>query len=307
MENERKGTVAKSLSLFPEAIGLPWPGLEAGAEELEYIGPSERLSMPLGAICPEPEIERRAAPELPPRVKDYPQLRFMGSKHRLLPWLHEILHQVEFDTALDAFSGSGCVAYLFKSMGKEVTTNDFLNFTSVLASALVENSGAVLRRQDMERLLSEPPEHAGSSRRRSGASSSRRTTCAFSTRSGPICGAPKPHRKALALSALIRSCVKRQPRGVFTVAGDPERYKDGRRDLRLSLRDHFVEQAEVFNRERLRQRKKEPGAPRGCLRDRAGRLRSRLHGSSLCASGGLTIAISSVTTSLKDCPATGRT
>jgi adenine-specific DNA-methyltransferase len=29
----------------------------------------------------------------------------------------------------------------------------------------------------------------------------------------------------------------------FTVAGDPEHYKDGRRDLRLSLREHFVEHA----------------------------------------------------------------
>lgn len=31
------------------------------------------------------------------------------------------------------------------------------------------------------------------------------------------------------------------------MAGDPERYKDGRRDLRLSLREHFVEQVQVYN------------------------------------------------------------
>jgi adenine-specific DNA-methyltransferase len=34
---------------------------------------------------------------------------------------------------------------------------------------------------------------------------------------------------------------------VFTVAGDPSRYKDGRRDLRLSLEEHFLEQIEVYN------------------------------------------------------------
>jgi DNA adenine methylase/adenine-specific DNA-methyltransferase len=31
------------------------------------------------------------------------------------------------------------------------------------------------------------------------------------------------------------------------VAGDPEHYKDGRRDLKLSLREHFVEQVDVYN------------------------------------------------------------
>jgi DNA adenine methylase/adenine-specific DNA-methyltransferase len=53
--------------------------------------------------------------------------------------------------------------------------------------------------------------------------------------------------KAVIISALVRACLKRQPRGVFTVAGDPARYKDGRRDLRLSLSDHFRESVRVFN------------------------------------------------------------
>jgi DNA adenine methylase/adenine-specific DNA-methyltransferase len=57
-----------------------------------------------------------------------------------------------------------------------------------------------------------------------------------------------PHKQALAMAALIRSCVKRQPRGVFTIAGDLRHYDDGRRDLTLSLQEHFVEQLEVYNR-----------------------------------------------------------
>ncbi len=173
----------------------------------------------------------------------------MGSKHRLLPWLYGILRQVDFDTALDAFSGSGCVAYLLKSMGKEVTTNDFLNFASLLATALVANSEEVLRPRDVERLLATPLEY--------GRFIETTFKGIFFTQDdlrfldqiwANFRRFQNPYRKALALSALIRSCVKRQPRGVFTVAGDPERYKDGRRDLRLSLREHFVEQAEVFNR-----------------------------------------------------------
>jgi DNA adenine methylase/adenine-specific DNA-methyltransferase len=54
----------------------------------------------------------------PERVATYPQLRFMGSKHRLLPWIHQTLHNLDFDTALDGFSGSGCVGYLLASEEK---------------------------------------------------------------------------------------------------------------------------------------------------------------------------------------------
>jgi DNA adenine methylase/adenine-specific DNA-methyltransferase len=57
-----------------------------------------------------------------------------------------------------------------------------------------------------------------------------------------------PHQRALALAALIRSCLKKQPRGVFTVSGDLSHYDDGRRDLRLSIEEHFLEQVEAFNR-----------------------------------------------------------
>lgn len=186
---------------------------------------------------------------MPERVRDYPQLRFMGSKHRLLPWLHEILSQVEFDTALDAFSGSGCVGYLLKSMGKEVTTNDFLHFASLLATALVENSGEILRERDVERLLAEPPRHESFIEETfQGIFFTPEDLRFLDQIWAHLRRSRNPYRKALALSALIRSCVKRQPRGVFTVAGDPERYKDGRRDLKLSLREHFREQVEVFNR-----------------------------------------------------------
>jgi len=201
------------------------------------------------AICPEPGIERTVTPDLPARVKNYPQFRFMGSKHRLLPWLHEILHQVQFDTALDAFSGSGCVAYLLKSMGKEVTTNDFLNFASLLSKALVENSSECLRPEDVERLLSEPSKHDQFIEETFQGIFFTPDDLRFLDQAwANLRRFRNPYRKALVLSALIRSCVKRQPRGVFTVAGDPERYKDGRRDVRLSLREHFVEQVDVFNR-----------------------------------------------------------
>lgn len=241
MRDQRREEGAPMLPYFAEQTGA--------VSGLGYSPAVGHSSMAVEVIRSQPQIERRRAPSLPERVRDYPQLRFMGSKHRLLPWLHEILSQVRFDTALDAFSGSGCVAYLFKSMGKEVATNDFLHFASLLSAALVENFEETLTTKDIERLLAVPSRHESFIEETfQGIFFTPEDLRFLDQIWANLRKLRDPHRKAIALAALIRSCVKRQPRGVFTVAGDPERYKDGRRDLRLSLKDHFVEQVEVFNR-----------------------------------------------------------
>ena len=40
----------------------------------------------------------------------------------------------------------------------------------------------------------------------------------------------EPYKRAIAMSALIRACTKKRPRGIFTYTG--ERYNDGRKDLK---------------------------------------------------------------------------
>jgi len=190
----------------------------------------------------------RLISEMPARVAGYPQLRFMGSKFRLLPWMFEVLAQLEFDTALDAFCGSGCVSYLLKAMGKQVTANDFLNFSATIAKAAIENSRVRLSDDDLEALLAYDPRHHRFIARTFGGIFYSDEDLRFLDRTWwntrELCD---EYRRAIAVSSLIRSCVKRQPRGVFTVAGDPEHYKDGRRDLRLSIREHFLEQVRVYN------------------------------------------------------------
>ena len=172
----------------------------------------------------------------------------MGSKHRLLPWIAEVVGGLAFESVLDAFSGSGAVAYLFKAMGKTTVASDFLNVCHTLTAATVENGRARLTRADVARVT----------RRRRGQPRFIAQTFAgifytpedleFCDRvSGNVEGLEGEGRRALARAALIRACAKRQPRGVFTVAGDPAHYKDGRRDLRLSVEEHFREQVEVYN------------------------------------------------------------
>lgn len=186
-------------------------------------------------------------PVYPDRMTCFPQLRYMGSKYRLLPWLHDVLAELDFDSALDAFSGSGCVAYLLKSMGKQVVANDFLVFASRIAEATVANSTRRLSAADVDRLLAPNPSRERFIEQTFRGIFYQPSDLRFLDNLwSNLAALPTPSHRALALAALVRSCVKRQPRGVFTVA-DPSRYKDGRRDLKLSLEEHFVESVEAFN------------------------------------------------------------
>ena len=186
---------------------------------------------------------------LPERTADYPELRYMGSKHRLLPWIHGVLRTLPFETAADPFVGSGCVAFLLKAMGKRVIASDFLNFPTVLAAATLLNNKYRLDDPAVKKLLAT---------RNNGPHFIEKTfdgifytpeDLRFLDR---VCGnletLERPAQRALAQAALIRSCLKKQPRGVFTVSGDLSRYDDGRRDLRLTIEEHFTEQVEAFNR-----------------------------------------------------------
>ena len=172
----------------------------------------------------------------------------MGSKHRLLPWLHDVLAKLPFETALDAFSGSGAVSYLLKAMDKSVTSNDALRFTSTIARATVETTDEQLSRDDVVALVQHGRPHPRFIERTFSGIFYTPSDLRFLDRVwGNLDLIDTPLRRALALAALCRACVKRQPRGVFTVAGDPARYDDGRRDLTLTLAQHFVEQVAEYN------------------------------------------------------------
>ncbi len=186
---------------------------------------------------------------LPEAVQAYPEFRYMGSKRRLLPWIYQVLSRLEFRSALDPFSGSGCVAYLLKAMGKRVVACDFLRFSTLLAKATIENSRHRLDGPAIKRLL-DPALGAPDFIQRTftGIFYTPEDLRFLDRVSANIRSLENPYQGALAMSALIRSCLKRQPRGVFTVSGDLSKYDDGRRDLRLSLEEHFLEQIDLFNR-----------------------------------------------------------
>src|SRR5215472_9924703 len=82
----------------------------------------------------------------------FPETKYMGSKQVLLPFILKHISALRFDRVLDAFSGSGCVAYALKHQGAEVHANDFLRFAFHIARATVENNTALLTDNDLSRL-----------------------------------------------------------------------------------------------------------------------------------------------------------
>ena len=99
------------------------------------------------AFIPSSQAAMRSIEKLP--------LPYTGNKKKLIYNIHEALrkHNLQFDTVLDAFSGSATVAFLFKMMGKQVLANDLLTSSYMNTVAFVENPGVELSDDDKEYLL----------------------------------------------------------------------------------------------------------------------------------------------------------
>jgi len=131
-------------------------------------------------------------------------------------------------------------------MGKRVVANDFLKFTHELAIATVENTARTLDDSEVEALCQKSRTRDRFVERTFGDIFFKRSDLRFLDDIwSNLRSITERHAVSLVLASLTRACMKRQPRGVFTVSGN--KYDDGRRDLRLNLIDHFKESVAVFN------------------------------------------------------------
>ncbi len=73
------------------------------------------------------------------RPQMIPSTRYQGSKAKIIPWIWNLIQDLSFDTALDAFGGTGVVSYWLKHQGKQITYNDTLAFNYQIGLALIEN------------------------------------------------------------------------------------------------------------------------------------------------------------------------
>ncbi|MDC5565507.1 Dam family site-specific DNA-(adenine-N6)-methyltransferase, partial [Acinetobacter baumannii] len=190
------------------------------------------------------DLERVSS--IPEQVKLYPSTRYMGSKQKLLPYILGLVEQFNVPTLVDLFSGSGIVSYLFKTLGKQVITNDYMNMSHTFTKAMVENNHVILSDEKARSLLIEkyPIDDFVQKKFKDLYFSDNENLLIDIIRSN-ILKLDNEYEQAIARSALIRACMKKRPRGIFTYTG--HRYDDGRKDLVLTLEEQFLNAIEAIN------------------------------------------------------------
>ena len=106
-------------------------------------------------------MTREPTPTTPAeRIPRMPRTRYQGSKRRFVDWIGERFDRLEFDTALDAFGGSGVVAHWLKGRGKQVVYCDLLHFNYQVGLALIENEEVTLDEDAITRIIAANPDLA---------------------------------------------------------------------------------------------------------------------------------------------------
>lgn len=200
-------------------------------------------------IIAEPEPKTLAAlPEkksLSKQVELYPPTRFMGSKQKLLTELWNVASRFNFNSVVDLFSGSGIVSYMFKAQGKQVISNDYMAMSATFTKAMVENQNTTLPLQEAKALLKDCPTDDFVSNTFRGLYYTDEENHLIDVLRTRIKNIEYPYQRAIAMTALIRACTKKRPRGIFTYTG--HRYDDGRKDLKKTLAEQFLEAIEAVN------------------------------------------------------------
>lgn len=205
-----------------------------GEDVIVTVPPKQRI---LIKLLPQP---------LPEQVSAYPPTRFMGSKSKLLSEIWAVASQFKANTVVDLFSGSGIVGYMFKAQGKAVVSNDYMAMSATFTKAMVENNSVILPLEEAKELLvtHKESDHFVASTFKDLYYTNEENDLIDTLRTN-IAAIKDQYKHAIAMTALIRACTKKRPRGIFTYTG--QRYNDGRKDLQKTLMQQFLEAVEAVN------------------------------------------------------------
>lgn len=201
-------------------------------------------------VIAEPESKTLAAAtlkrkDLSKQVELYPPTRFMGSKQKLLADLWNVASRFNFNSVVDLFSGSGIVSYMFKAQGKRVISNDYMAMSATFTKAMVENQSTTMPLRKAKALLEDCPTDDFVSDTFRGLYYTDEENHLIDVLRTHIKDIEDSYQRAIAMTALIRACTKKRPRGIFTYTG--HRYDDGRKDLKKTLAEQFLEAVKAVN------------------------------------------------------------
>jgi len=186
-----------------------------------------------------------AMPTLTNQFDKFPGTRYMGSKNKIILDIWNILKDYEFKSFYDAFAGSNIVGYFMKCQGKEVFSNDFMAMSYHNAKAIIENQAQQINKSEIDFLVNHENTSNFISQNFKDLYFSDSDNAFLDRVRTNIEFLEDDYKKSIALSALSRACIKKRPRGIFTFIGN--RYNDGRKDLKDSLKKHFVNNIAIFN------------------------------------------------------------
>lgn len=131
------------------------------------------------------------------------------------------------------------VSYTLKCLGYKVTSNDFLAFPGVIAGAAVANQRTKVSDAEVARIVGPSLDGRDFIQTTFDGLYFTAADREFLDSAWSHIDMLRGAKRSLAISALVLAAARKQPRGVFTFT--ELRYDDGRRDLRLPLRGHFLE------------------------------------------------------------------
>lgn len=195
---------------------------------------------------PEEHIAAEFA-SLPDQADKYPPTRFMGSKSKLLGAIWGVAKRFSFDTALDLFSGSGTVSYMLKAQGKSVICNDYMAMCHVFSKAMIENNCTRVTEEEIDWLLTDHGTDGFVEKTFKDLYFSDEDNHLIDVIRANIKNMEDEYKRAVSMTALIRACMKKRPRGLFTYVGLKTSNDDGRRDLVISMEQQFRENIAAVN------------------------------------------------------------
>jgi adenine-specific DNA-methyltransferase len=156
-------------------------------------------------------------------INKFPTTRYQGSKRKIIPWIYDCIKDIEFQTVLDAFGGSGVVSYLFKVMKKNVTFNDILKFNQIIGDSIIANNNVILNDTDITLILDKDIKHKtfitnkfqGIFYRKNENMWLDKIIFNIENLSKVYSGTELRYKKAIAYNALFQSCLTKRPYNLF--------------------------------------------------------------------------------------------
>lgn len=189
--------------------------------------------------------------------KKFPKINFIGNKEKLVDWICNNLPS-NAKSILDAFSGGGSVSYYAKKAGLKVVSNDILNVNFQLAKALIENSGEKLNEKDVALIFSGKPFRGFMYKNYSNIFFFPKECMELDLYRKNIEKLSSKYKKAIAISLLRRSMIRKMPYSRFNINWDKikqlrdevysyKNYKRKRAYHNQSFKYHFLENLEEYN------------------------------------------------------------